>query len=80
MSVFFDTLEIGDQARIVRYADMPTSYRKKLMSLGLTPGTEFTIKRCAPFGDPIEITLRGFSLSLRKKEAAGLIVDKVLVK
>lgn len=78
MSVFFDTLEIGDRARIVRYTDMPTSYRKKLMSLGLTPGTEFTIKRSAPFGDPVEITLRGFSLSLRKNEAAGLVVDKLV--
>lgn len=77
MSTAFDTLQIGDRARILRYAEMPISYRKKLMSLGLTPGTEFTLKRCAPFGDPIEINLRGFSLSLRKKEAAGLLVEKI---
>lgn len=77
MSIFFNTLDIGDTARIIRYSDMPTSYRKKLMSLGLTPGTEFTIKRRAPFGDPIEITLRGFSLSLRSNEAAGLVVEKI---
>ncbi|MCG8494694.1 MAG: ferrous iron transport protein A [Enterobacterales bacterium] len=78
MSTFFDTLDVGDQARVVRYSDMPASYRKKLMSMGLTPGTEFTVKRQAPFGDPIEINLRGFSLSIRKKEAAGLVVEKVV--
>lgn len=77
MSIAFDTLAIGDRARIIRYTDMPPSYRKKLMSLGLTPGTEFTLKRSAPFGDPIEIHLRGFSLSLRRKEAAGLMVEKL---
>lgn len=77
MSIVFDSLEIGDKARIIRYTDMPASYRKKLMSLGMTPGTEFIIKRSAPFGDPIEIHLRGFSLSLRRKEAAGLLVEKL---
>ncbi|PIE41296.1 MAG: ferrous iron transport protein A [Gammaproteobacteria bacterium] len=77
MSIHFDKLHIGDQARILGYSDMPTAYRKKLMSLGLTPGTEFTVKRSAPFGDPIEITLRGFNLSLRSNEASGLVVEKL---
>lgn len=77
MNSSFDTLQIGDRARVVRYNEMPPSYRKKLMSLGLTPGTEFSLLRCAPFGDPIEIKVRGFSLSLRKKEASGLLVEKL---
>ena len=77
MGTTFDNLQIGDRARILRYNKMPSSYRKKLMSLGLTPGTEFALKRCAPLGDPIEITLRGFNLSLRKTEAAGLLVEKL---
>lgn len=42
--------------------------RKKLLSFGLTPGTTFDIIRYAPLGDPIEIKVRGFSLSLRKNE------------
>lgn len=77
MDTAFDTLDVGDKARIVRYNGMSNSYRKKLMSMGLTPGTEFTIQRSAPFGDPVEITFRGFSLSVRKKEAAGLLVEKL---
>lgn len=77
MSITFDALTIGDRGRVIRYTEMPVSYRKKLMSLGLTPGTEFTLKRCAPLGDPVEIHLRGFNLSLRRKEAAGLVVEKL---
>ena len=56
---------------------MSNSYRKKLLSMGLTPGTEFTLQRTAPLGDPVEIIFRGFSLSLRKQEAAGLWVEKL---
>lgn len=77
MSISFTRLSIGDKARVLRYDKMPPSYRKKLMSMGLTPGTEFSIKRSAPFGDPVEIRVRGFSLSLRKQEAAGLMVEKL---
>ncbi|TCV78172.1 FeoA-like protein [Methylomonas methanica] len=45
--------------------------------MGLTPGTEFTITRFAPMGDPVEIKIRGFSLSLRKNEASVLLIEKV---
>jgi len=43
--------------------------------MGLTPGTPITITRQAPMGDPIEIEVRGFKLSLRKGEAAALRVE-----
>jgi len=45
--------------------------------MGLIKGTEFTVNRVAPLGDPVEINLRGFSLSLRKDEATALIVEEV---
>ena len=77
MNIAFSSLSVGDRARVSRYDEMNISYRKKLMSLGLTPGTEFVVQRSAPFGDPVEITFRGFSLSLRKQEAAGLLVEKL---
>jgi ferrous iron transport protein A len=44
--------------------------------MGLTRGTEFTVKRVAPLGDPVEISVRGFALSLRKDEAAAVMVEK----
>ena len=45
--------------------------------MGLTPGTEFTVTRVAPLGDPVEILVRGFKLSLRKDEAAALVVEEL---
>jgi ferrous iron transport protein A len=45
--------------------------------MGLTPGTEFSITRFAPMGDPVEIKLRGFALTLRKDEAAILQIEKL---
>ena len=73
----FDTLQVGHKATIVGYGDMPAGYRKKLMSMGLTPGTQFEIVRKAPMGDPVEICVRGFSMGLRQSEAAELIIEKL---
>ena len=77
MNCSFISLAPGDQARITGFQDMPTAYRNRLLSLGMTPGTEFTVKRLAPMGDPVEIMLRGFRLSLRRQEAEGLLVEKL---
>lgn len=49
--------------------------RKRLLEMGLTPDTEFEVVRAAPFGDPIEIKIRGYNLSLRKSEAAHIEVE-----
>jgi ferrous iron transport protein A len=48
-----------------------------LLAMGLTRGTEFKITRFAPLGDPIEIKLRGFSLTLRKEEASAILAELV---
>jgi ferrous iron transport protein A len=69
-------LSVGDSGRVVGFGEGSKTYRRKLLSLGLTPGTELTVTRCAPMGDPVEIRVRGFSLSLRKDEAASLLVEK----
>ncbi len=69
-------LHIGDKGKIVGYAKGMTAYRERLLAMGLTRGTEFTIKRVAPLGDPVEITVRGFALSLRREEAAAVMVEK----
>ncbi len=49
--------------------------KRRLIDMGFVPGVEVFIKRVAPLGDPLEIKLLGYSLSLRKKEAAGIVVD-----
>jgi len=76
MSMNLKQLSVGDSGRVVGFGEGSKTYRRKLLSLGLTPGTELTVTRCAPMGDPVEIRVRGFSLSLRKDEAASLLVEK----
>ena len=71
---------VGDRLRIVGYASTARAYKRKLLAMGLTPGMEFTVTRHAPLGDPTEIQLRGFSLSLRKDEADALQVEAVQVE
>lgn len=70
-------LSIGDRAKVQGFNETGKAYRRKLLSMGLTPGTEFSLVRIAPLGDPVEILLRGYSLSLRKGEADALSVDKL---
>lgn len=70
-------LKVGDRATVAGYAEAGKPYRRKLLSMGLTPGAEIGVTRVAPMGDPVEIRVRGFSLSLRKEEAATLNVEKL---
>ena len=73
----FSELKVGHRARITAFSGEKSLYRQRLISLGLLPGTEFTVTRMAPLGDPIEIFVRGFALSLRKDEADMLTLEKL---
>lgn len=68
-------LKIGYKARITALKGGEKTYRQRLIAMGLIPGTEFTVSRMAPLGDPIEILVRGFTLSLRKSEANILQIE-----
>ena len=70
-------LLVGDRARVAGFLEGGNAYRRKLLSLGLTPGAELSVTRVAPLGDPVEIRVRGFALSLRRDEAATLSVEKL---
>jgi ferrous iron transport protein A len=70
-------LAVGQHGRVVGFQATAQAYKRKLLALGLTPGTEFTVVRCAPLGDPIEILVRGFHLSLRQDEAAVLQIEEI---
>ena len=48
--------------------------RRHLMDMGLTKGVSVTVRKVAPLGDPLEVTIRGYELSLRKEEAANVEV------
>lgn len=73
----FADLRRGDRAEVVGFDGMPDHYRNRLLSMGLTPGTVFEVERPAPLGDPLEIRLRGFRMSLRRDEATALRVRRV---
>ncbi len=62
----------GTIALVCGYQPGSQAYRAKLLSMGLTTGTEVRLDKLAPLGDPVEITVRGFRLSLRKHEAQVL--------
>jgi ferrous iron transport protein A len=76
-SIHLQDFLVGMRGRIVGYEQSSGSYKRKLLSMGLTPGIEFKVIRHAPLGDPVEIEVRGFKLSLRKQEADALIVEEV---
>lgn len=75
MHVALSQLEVGDRARVAGYAD-ESPYAAQLMRLGLIPGTDLSVRRVAPLGDPVEIRFRGFSLALRPREAACLLLER----
>lgn len=77
MDIQLKELSPGSQARVAGYAKSDRTYRDKLLAMGLTKGTRFTVIRIAPLGDPVEIELRGFKLSLRKHEAETLLVERI---
>ena len=64
----------GERAKIVKL-NGDGAVKRRIMDLGLTKGTEVKVVRVAPIGDPIELEARGYSLSLRKDEAA--LIDVV---
>ena len=49
--------------------------RRRIMDMGLTRGAEVYVRKVAPLGDPIEVTVRGYELSLRKADAEKVLVD-----
>ena len=75
-------LQVNQKGKVARYESTDDhtkkAYKKKLLAMGLTPGTEFTVTRVAPLGDPVEILVRGFKLSLRKDEAAALVIEELV--
>lgn len=67
-----NTLEIGKDAVVASVASDDQALRQHILDMGLTPGTEVTMMKYAPMGDPLEIRLRGYELTLRKDDAARI--------
>ena len=67
-------LKIGQSAKIVSVGG-EGSLRNRLIDMGLIPHTELTLRKVAPMGDPIEIHIRGYELTLRLDDAAKIEVE-----
>jgi DtxR family Mn-dependent transcriptional regulator len=67
-------LKAGQKAVIVRVGGKGST-RRRMMDMGLVPGSDIEVVRAAPLGDPIEFTVKGYSLSLRKSEAKAITVE-----
>ncbi len=59
---------------VVQKIEGDNAYKRRIMDMGITKGTELYIRKVAPLGDPVEITVRGYELSVRKNDAACVIV------
>ena len=68
-------LSVGKTAKIITVGG-EGALRRRLLDMGLTPRTEITIRKIAPFGDPMELSLRGYALTIRREEAAKIIVEE----
>ena len=69
-------LPLGRSGRVLGFA-LPPEQRQRLLEMGLTVGAQCEVVRFAPMGDPIEIKVRGYQLSLRKNEAAGVRIARL---
>lgn len=65
----------GQRVRLVSFGSTEKQYRRRLLSLGVTSGVEFKVIRVAPLGCPVQIEVRGTSLTLRKEEAGHLVLE-----
>lgn len=65
---------IGETVKVVKlYGE--GAVKRRIMDMGITKGTEIYVRKTAPFGDPIEVTVRGYELSLRKADAEMIEVE-----
>lgn len=67
-------LETGQKARVIQVRGRGSS-RKRLLDMGMVPGTVLSVTKKAPLGDPVDFKLKGYNLSLRKAEAEAVVVE-----
>ena len=66
--------KIGSSAKVVKIHG-EGAIRRRIMDMGITRGVEIRVRKVAPLGDPLEVTVRGYELSLRKSDAAMIEVE-----
>ena len=64
----------GQSVKVLKLAG-EGAVKRRIMDMGITKGTQIEVRRVAPLGDPIEVTVRGYELSVRKADADNIIVE-----
>ena len=67
-------IKVGESATVVKLEGIG-AIRRRIMDMGITKGTEILVKKVAPLGDPLELTVRGYQLSIRKADAQKILVE-----
>lgn len=70
-----DTIKVGQTVKVLKI-EGEGALRRRIMDMGITKGVEVHVKRVAPLGDPIEINLRGYELTMRKADAKTIIIEE----
>jgi len=73
-TLLLSDLRPGDEA-VVASLTAKGGVKQRLMEMGLTRGAAVRVEKCAPMGDPLEISVKGYHLSLRRKDCRGILVD-----
>ena len=66
--------KVGEKGLVLRL-NAEGKIKRRLFDMGVTPGVEIKVRKLAPLGDPIEVTIRGYELSLRKSEAECVLME-----
>ena len=74
MTQYLNEFKINEQG-IVKKIEAEEKIKRRLFDMGVTPGTEVVLRKHAPLGDPIEVTIRGYELTLRKDEANKILME-----
>lgn len=67
--------KVGSTVTVTKI-DGDSAYKRRIMDMGITKGSEIFIRKVAPLGDPVEITVRGYELSVRKNDAQCVLVKE----
>ena len=67
-------VKVGDRATVVKLHG-EGAVKRRIMDMGITKNTEVFVRKVAPLGDPIEVTIRGYELTLRKSEAENVLTE-----
>ena len=75
MNKYLDKFIPGETGTVIKIKMKESAHKRRMFDMGITPGTDITLVKVAPLGDPMELHLRGYALSIRKTEAQAILME-----